>query len=261
MNQSIAFGVFVIVAVFTGAVTAPSAHAEPLKECLARAGASDEAAFLEFHGELRAAAASPDATLFSLLADYPLRVNDGGATTLVADARTLSSRMGEIFSSATRERVLNTKVEDLICTNGGIGYGRGGLWVAVRIHQGVQRFVIQAVNVPEGSRRPLTSVRFVCRTETSRMVIDGGSSGPVRLRSWSRPKFVMGRPDVEILLGSETLEGTGPCAHRVWRFPRSDGPIELSETGCSDGSDPTGVLGSVTWNAEEGRRSKAEWCF
>ena len=88
-----------------------------------------EATALHLSGSTASCAArwsAPDPALLGLLAHFPLLVNDGGQTT-VADAATLSARWRSIFTDAVRTAVLETRIDDVICTGNGIGYGRGAI--------------------------------------------------------------------------------------------------------------------------------------
>ncbi len=117
--------------------------------------------------------------------------------------------------------VVGTKLGEVICNSDGIGYGRGDLWVEVRIQGGVERYAITTINLRTQSPRSETGVRFVCRANDQRIVIDTSANGALRYRSWKRPRSVIERPDLELRTGGETIDGTGSCAHRAWSFTSS----------------------------------------
>jgi hypothetical protein len=233
-----------------------------LKQCLQVAGASDQEAFLTFDRELRVALSNQDPTLMAILAAYPLRVNVGGGSTSVDDATTLYVRSREVFTAAVRSKVLGTKIPDIICTNSGLGYGNGALWVYVRDQSGLTRFVIGSVNLPDTSNRASSSPVFVCRAENQRAVIDRRQDGRIRFRSWNRPRNPTETPDTELLSGKESFEGTGGCAHKVWTFKIGSGSYVASQLGCFPDSNPPpeGSLGVLSLNVS-GQETKRWWCY
>lgn len=228
-----------------------------LGACLARAGTTDEAAFVAFDHELRSALAAPDPAILALLAAYPLRVNQNG-TTSIHDARTLSERATRVFPPALRTKVLATATKDLVCTSNGIGYGSGALWVGVA--DGPLRFAIQAVNLDDAPGEPAESVLFVCRADGLRALVDRGASGTLRYRAWTRPRPATERPDVELTPGQEDMEGTGPCVHRVWRFGSGRRRVEVRELGCLESAPPAGSLGLLAVETPGAKRARL-WCY
>jgi hypothetical protein len=239
-----------------------SGQNEKLKECLAFAGASDEKAFLAFDRELRLALSSQDPTLLTLLAAYPLRVNEDTGTTSIENARTLYARSMDVFPARTRSAVLGTTLDKVICRDSGLGYGSGDVWVTVRKQGGAERFVVGTVNLADSSKQRAPAVVFVCRADDQRATIDRRPDGSVRFRSWNRPRTPTGTPDLEFLSGVEKFEGSGPCAHRVWSFKGTKDTYDVHEPGCFADSNPPpeGILGFVLVNtgAEQSRRW---WCY
>ena len=98
-----------------------------LAACVTRAGGEDAAAFLAFDAELRAALAAGDASLVTLLTAFPLRITDGTARVLVADAASLAGRGAQGLPAAVRAEVSAAPLDALICRFDGIGYAGGQL--------------------------------------------------------------------------------------------------------------------------------------
>ncbi len=229
--------------------------------CVAIAGGKDTNEFLQFDRELRTAASKNDPLLLTLLAEFPLAVNDDTGRTSIEDAATLYARIGGVFTEEVRSAILGTESEDLICHSGGIGYGRGEVWVQVREQDGAERYLISSINLGTRAARKETGVRFVCRTDDQRSAVDVTSDGALRYRSWKRPRTTAEKPDSEILPGVETWEGTGPCAHRVWSFKNGSVVSSVSELGCwGEDKPPDGAIGELT--IETGNSEmKTAWCY
>ena len=69
----------------------------------------------------------------------------------------------------------------LICRADGIGYGDGALWAALTVQEGIERYLIAAVNLPHRSRDDSGGIDFVCRTAAERLVIDTDTKGTTEL--------------------------------------------------------------------------------
>jgi hypothetical protein len=253
---------FSIVALTLLAAAVSSAQDDSVQACLARVGRGDRKGFAAFDRELRAAVAGQDPTLLAVLAAYPLRVNADGGTTSIDNAETLFARAAVVFPPAVRADVLGTTPDQLVCTSGGIGYGRGAVWVSVQEQGDESRFLIVSVNLPDTSPADGPRVVFVCRTDDRRVVVDRGPDGGVRFRAWLLPRPVTARPDLELRQGRATSEGTGACAHRVWTFASGKATYDVREPGCSAGSDepPAGTIGTLLVSAV-GQPSRRSWCY
>ena len=236
------------------------AQERPLSECLRSAGASDEEAFLVFDGELRSALAVDDPTYLTLLSHYPLRVYNNDGVINVTDARTLYSMSDTVFPEAVRSRVLDTDLADLICTNGGIGYGSGDLWVNFRRDGDRERFQIRQINLPRVSEERSASVECVCRTTAFRSVVDRNVDGTLRFRVWSRPRPIGQTPDLELFSGREDIEGSGVCGHRVFSFESDDATYSVSELGCTAEFPPDDAVGVYSTRVG-GTETAFMWCF
>jgi hypothetical protein len=125
--------------------------------------------------------------------------------------------------------------------------------------RGVRQFLVTTVNLPGRTGSRASGVVFVCRTNDQRAVVDRRPDGTVRLRSWARPRTPAEAPSLEIARGSETVEGTGACAHRVWSFKSAAASYEISEPGCSADPVPDGVLGFLT--AESAGKQSRPSCY
>ncbi len=231
-----------------------------LGECLAVVAPSEEETFLTFDGELRAALASDDPTYLTLLASYPLRVNDNGGTINIRNATTLYNMSETVFPEALRNQVLNTDLADVICNSSGIGYGSGRLWIKFRRDGDGGRFEIRSVNLPRVQGESSTSIEFVCRTSEFRSVVDRGFDGALRLRSWNVPRLVSEAPDLELFSGRQDSEGTSVCAHRIFSFEDEDTTYSMRELGCSAAPPPENSVGTVSIRMG-GTEVASAWCF
>ncbi|KGB91927.1 MULTISPECIES: hypothetical protein [Burkholderia] len=84
---------------------------------------------------------------------------------------------------------------------------------------------------------------FVCDTDKHHIVIDRvADRGALRYRAWNKPHPVDGKPDVEVLGGTETTGGTDPCVSTDWSFKRGNIEYSVSDSAaCTDGKPPRGA--------------------
>ena len=241
----------------------------PLTQCVGNIGTFEEETLLaledtllSFDGELRWALTADDPTYLTLLADYPLRVNDNGDTMDIANAGTLYSNSDAVFPEVLRNRVLDTDLADLICRqdSGGIGYGNGSLWIYLRTYGDTERFAIGVVNLPRVQAENSRGIEFTCQTTEFRSVIDRSVDGTLRFRSWNTPRLLSEAPDLELFPGRRDVEGTGVCAHEIFRFEDEDATYRLSALGCSADPPPDDAVGSFLMSTGEGETT-FHWCF
>lgn len=231
---------------------------------LARFGASDKQAFLDFDRELRAALSTMDPSAIALLVRLPLRVNlpEGGAMEL-RDVRSLQARLAETWPAEVRSGVLNQKTGDFFCNYTGIMYGHGQVWVEPASESMAGAYRVVVVNLPaaEGAeRRPAApALEFVCNAEKHRVVVDADGSGKLRYRSWNKPRLLAEVPDLEISPGTRRYDGTGPCVYATWTFKNSETEYSVSERGCPDYSVPSEATGELTVSTA-GKLQQTWWC-
>jgi hypothetical protein len=232
---------------------------------LAAVGASDKQAFLVFDKELRTALSRQDVAAMALLVRFPLRVNSfDGSSISLNNVEALQTRFAEVFPSTVRSAVLNQKPEDVFCKYTGIMYGHGEVWIEAVEGGATQRYRVMTINLPaldaeRVSRKP-TMLEFVCAAERHRVVIDSDGSGKVRYRAWNKPRFLADPPDMEVAAGTKSFEGTGPCAHAIWRFRKGNTEFVVSELGCAGGAVPTGATGDLEVSID-GRLQQRWWCW
>ena len=223
-----------------------------------------EDTFRSFDSELRWALTADDPTYLTVLADYPFRVNDNGNTMDIANAGTLYSNSDVVFPEDLRNRVLDTDFAGLVCSldTGGIGYGLGSLYVYLRTYGDTERFAIVAVNLPPIQAENSRGIEFTCLTAEFRSVIDRSVDGTLRFRSWNTPRFLSEAPDLELFPGRQDFEGTGVCAHEIFRFEEEDTTYSLSALGCTADSNPPpdDAVGTFLMSTGEGETT-FHWCF
>lgn len=227
----------------------------------------DKQQFLAFDTQLRSALTKQDAVALSLLVQFPISVCTGSCI-LLTNAMALQERFNEYFSAAVREKILGTKMSELICRSDGIGYSSGYLWAGQFFigdkNKGWWEYRINNVNIPRtvGKNAENTSSAFVCHTEKHLIVVDEPSHERLRYRAWNKPHVYTDKPDMEISGGSRWGEGTTPCQTYGAKFLR--GTIEylvVEKLGaCIDQEEPPDAIGSVEVFMEGVLKAKW-WCF
>ncbi len=255
-------GVSVALALLLAATVATAQDLRIGESCdLERAGGSDKENFLQFDHELRVALCEQDPVIMSLLVGFPLRVNGGKGTTLISNAASLQARFQDVFPSAVRSAVLDEPVESVWCSYRGIMYGNGRLWAGVTMEG---RYQLTAINLPDVETEEATKPKldFVCDAEKHRVVIDLNADDTPRYRSWNKPRSLTEPPDLEVATGTKDYEGTGPCAHPIWRFQAGDAEFTIDRGGCFADSNPPlpqGYRGSL--EVKVGRKSQSWTCY
>ena len=230
---------------------------------LAVLGVKDKAEFLGFDAALHAAIERRDASALAPLVQFPLRLNHAdGKHASLESAAALSSRFDQAFGPTVRASVAGQKVDALFCNADGVMYGDGAVWVN-RIDAGHgPQFRVTAVNVPGDSSAQSVSAAdakplLACGTDKFHIVIDGAGASP-RYRSWNKPHALPERPAVE-LEGTTEVEGTGSCAHRLWRFHSGRVEYVVSEPGCRP--DTPGGARAQLEVLVAGQSRLQTWCF
>ncbi|HEV2445658.1 MAG TPA: hypothetical protein VGS58_07040, partial [Candidatus Sulfopaludibacter sp.] len=154
--------------------------------------------FDQFDRELRGAITRQDSVALAFLVTFPLRVNDTGGTLSVDNAAALKMHFQDVFTPAVRKAILNERFSDLGCNIEGIGYGLGVIWV----NASERGYAIWSVNrdavPPYRNTWKAPKINYVCQTPTHRILVETLAGGTLRYRSWNKPRFVSGPPDLEI---------------------------------------------------------------
>jgi hypothetical protein len=258
-------GFLLLVADF-GSSTAIAQHILDKDPCHARptdlVAAKNFLFFDQFDKELRVALTKEDPIALAFLVTFPLRVNDAGGTISINDVSALKTHFQEIFTPAVRREILSAKNEEVDCNAEGIGYARGVIWV----NASDRGYAIWAVNrdtVPpySANRWNGPKVEFVCRTHTHRIAVDILASGTLRYRSWNKPRSVVGPPDLEILKGDVTFEGTNVCAVPIYTFRNSNAEYKVEGgLGCSPAAEPKDATGRIEVTIA-GKPAAETWCY
>ncbi len=123
---------------------------------------------------------------------------------------------------------------------------------------------VQQLPAPIERRDPSTpqsdNAVFSCQVPKHHIVIDRVADGKVRYRSWNVPKQLTDAPDVD-LMGTDNIEGTGPCSHPVYAFTSGNVRYQVEGTlGCSDASEPKGAKGDLIVEIS-GKQVTQNWCY
>jgi hypothetical protein len=192
---------------------------------------------------------------------YPLRVNRDRRTIMVRSREELASDTPRIFTASVRKDI--EEQQGFSCRDIGLMYGAGTVWVGVVPAAGAQpeRYAVSTVNVPELDSKKTPSrtapeLKLKCVTSANTVLVED-LGGTLRYRSWRSGQPVAAKPDLVLERGTVTFEGTGPCSHAIYAFMNGDTTYEVSEIGCTDGSEPADTTGGLTVS----RRGKqlAEW--
>jgi len=111
---------------------------------------------------------------------------------------------------------------------------------------------------PEGTAAD--SPVFACQTPKHLILIDKDEAGALRYRSWNTPKSVDDTPDMEIVNGTEAVEGTGECRYTNYAFVTGDTEFALDDNvSCTEEEPPSGSIGSL-WVYVGGEMKAQYWC-
>jgi hypothetical protein len=206
-------------------------------------------ALVAFDVTLPVALEKRDLAAVSLLIEFPLRVNYQSGPISILNPTALQSRFDQVFTPRVRKAVLEQKPQELVCLPmGGVGYGRGDLWVDVVNKAPHARYAIQSVSPDpiEGKADIPEGVVFACNAALHKIAVDYTRTTGFRYRSWNIPRAVTEQPDLTVLSGDAKVEGTGPCAIHLWTFRQGDTEYTVGELGCTDGSEGPGARGRLT---------------
>jgi hypothetical protein len=225
-------------------------------------GEKDATRFLMFDRDLREAIEKKDAGKLALLVDFPLRIDDDHGAIFIHDAASLQGHFELAFPPAIRQAILSSTRDEIGCNYAGIDYGDGRVWVNVTD----RGFFLMTVNLPpdkSSQTQEPNAVRLACHTKQMRVLIDSTKGAAQRYRSWSFARSLSGSPDREIGGGTESIEGTGPCAHRFWTFDDAKTKITLEAPGCYGDNDgpPQGAQAQLSVFDRSATPPAPEWCF
>ncbi len=232
-----------------------------------KAGSPEAANFLtfaRFDKELRVAISSQDALALAFLVRFPLTVNDDGGSISLDDAAALKTHFQEVFTPAVRKAILDQPSKDQGCMPEGVMYGSGVVWVNGSKHG----YAIDVVNrdavPPYRVNRSVPKIKYVCQTETHRIVIDALAGGALRYRAWNKPRPVTEEPNPEIANGVGTFEGTDVCAYPVYTFKNGAAAYRVAGgLGCLGDNEP-GPPKDATGSLEvtiAGKPPAHAWCY
>lgn len=214
--------------------------------------------FDQFDRELRAALNKKNAVALSFLVEFPLRVNSPKGTVFLADAQAIKGHFDEVFTDWVIADILASHDSD--CQHGEeIRYSRGVLWVGGNS----KGYAIKAVNpdaaLPFHRDKVTEKINFVCRTDTHRIAVDTTAKDEIRYRAWKRPRTITDKPDLELVGGDQTWEGTNVCAVPIYIFKRGNTTYRIDAgTGCENA--PVGATGHLLVEVS-GETATEAWCY
>lgn len=224
----------------------PAAQAQFDESCQSGDYAVKDAAALQrFDTEMRQSLKTGNPLQMAFLVDFPLQVNRPGQGRIrLLDADSLVFNYAATFNPILKAALLGTTQDQIQCTNEGIYYGNGELWVKpVPLEGGQLTYRIEAINMPQD--QPIeSSVELVCETDKQRVVIDRQNSA-LRFRAWNKPKALTDKPDLLANDGEDSYEGTGFCTYKIWNFSSGQMSLSLAESsacGPDDVSDKNSTL-------------------
>jgi hypothetical protein len=225
-------------------------------------GGTDRHAFDVFDARMRSAARSDDPSGFADLVIYPLRVNRDGRTIIVDGREEFVRDSARIFTASARKDIAGQ--HGFFCRDDGLMYGAGTVWVGVvpAADAEPERYGVRAVNVPEidptrTPSRKSPELKLRCVAPAYTVVVEDVGDDTLRYRSWRSGQSTTARPDLVLERGTMRAEGTGACAHAIYTFENGDTTYDVSELGCTDGSEPSDATGWLTISRRG--RQLAEW--
>jgi len=249
-------------AVFLGA-TITSAQSSILgKQCdLAVFGEKDTTKFLAFDQELRAALKADDIGKLALLIQFPLRIDDNRGAWFIHDPASLQGRYKEIFPPTVRKTILESTRDTIWCNYTGVDYGNGNIW----INATDRGYYLMTINMPTALKDGPSlypKVDLACSTNKHRILIDLSKNGEAHYRSWNTGRLLTDKPDLELFKGEKSFEGTGPCAHEIWKFQNSTAAYEVeSAEGCYSDTDSPPANAKAQLSVTVAGKSTQAWCF
>jgi hypothetical protein len=224
---------------------------------LASQGANETATFLAFDHELRGALSKQDAGTTALLVNFPLRINDERGSFYIKDAASLQGRFEEIFRPAVRKAVLDQSPKTAFCSDAGIMYGDGVIWI-LRTERGYGVATVNSPTLRNSAQSTGYRVEFACQTDKDRIIVDQPQGSTLRYRTWHKPRSLLEKPDLEINKGVKGFQGSGACGSPRWSFTQGTTKVVVEGLGCSNGDQPEKAVGTVeTTDKEVG----SGWCF
>lgn len=103
---------------------------------------------------------------------------------------------------------------------------------------------------------------FACETNRVTALVARLPTGEFGYAAWNKPKKpgkADAKPDLVLEGGAEAFEGTGACAHRLWRFTNGDYEYQLSELGCTEEEPPDESIGQLSV-FKKGDHQATSWC-
>jgi len=195
------------------------------------------------------------------LVKFPLRVNAPGGAYSLDDAKALRTHFQQVFSPSVRKAILEQPFDEIGCNIEGAMYGPGVIWVNAT----KRGYEIEVVNdeetlpsLPKGTPQ----IKYICQTQTHRVVVDAPSGGELRYRAWNKPRAISEKPDLEILGGKDSFEGSDICAYPVWTFKNGQTTYRAQGAlGCYGEIEPPKDATGRLVVTVPGKPDEEAWCF
>jgi len=104
-------------------------------------------------------------------------------------------------------------------------------------------------------------VVFTCKTPKHLIIIDMKSTNSYRYRAWNTPRNTILTPDVEVVNGLMTHEGTGVCGSNYYSFKTRNVEYILDDSvKCTEEIPPKDAIGNL-YVLIDGQEKNHFYCF
>ena len=104
-------------------------------------------------------------------------------------------------------------------------------------------------------------VVFTCKTPKHLILIDLKSTNNYRYRAWNAPTNTSLIPNVEVMNGRMTYEGTGVCGSKFYSFKTRNVEYSLDDSvKCTEEISPKGAIGNL-YVSIDGQEKNHYYCF
>jgi len=224
------------------------------KNYYSRLGVTDDRQIDDNALALQRAILAIDKQAVAKMVDYPLPVLFGRKSVSIKDATQFIQAYDQIFIPPMLDEI-SAAIPHHMFTDEDGALMTSTIW----LDDSGKLASIDVIGGPEEDRN-IYETNYICDTTKLHIVIDSKADEVPRYRAWVKPHPLTVKPDMEIDSGSETVEGTGVCDHSIWSFKKGDTQFEVSQLGCTEGSEPSGAVGQLEITIR-GELKETLWCM